>query len=830
MTNNAKIFAESIGNGKKIRKPPKEDLKKGAIVYVIALALLVYVVGVLVNFGKTSKLSFGFHLYAFTSSAGNMMFVIFVIAISALFFYALFVGESDDLIEMNGVKYKRSGPYGNSHELSYRELPDAFGLHDSVLETKDIILGIKDKKWLSVDINATTNKNIAICGPQGSGKSVWLQSYIFQCAKRGESIMVNDSKGELYRDNLYYLKKQGYEVYQWNVIPEARIHSDAWNLMNEFLGNDDLSVERVDQLTEAMVVITGGDKEEKFYHDLAVSLWSSAIHYARTEIPHCTIGDVYNLFTMNTKDELKAKITALPSSHPAQISFKGFSDIKSDSIQDSAYMGIRSRFHFLSSEICQQMLGNDGIHINDLADKKVAVFVINNDSSNPYMPMLTLFFKTAFSKLFTYAMGNGLGKCKVPVNILLDEFPTVGTIDDFKHRLALARSLNIAVVLIFQNIPQMQNRFPNGEWEEYLAGCSYKVCLGVGDNTTADWFSKLSGTTGIEVNTVKKDYKTIRMTDYTPGYAESTGYGKKPALMPDDLLAIGQGVYDGDDEKTDFCYIFVTGGYDGFLKVGKPKYYKMPECAKMRKIPYSHLTPLWRVGDDYTTDKVTGDEIIDVDALIEDAEKTDTYVVTDPYGQEIVESRVVLHESIRSSVEKELKAMIKKYKVEGRFPNGDAFFDADGHEVEEEVFEDIPKKTLKSMKEQKIASVTEEDEETIHEAKEEENALKEQMEELLKQQREFMERQKEQQEFMQQQKAELEKLKEEKASLEKELREKESHKEEKDKSKEDTPPAKQEENPHTKQEGTPATRQKPKRDNQPVRESGLSNTDIFNFL
>ncbi len=47
--------------------------------------------------------------------------------------------------------------------------------------------------------------------------------------------------------------------------------------------------------------------------------------------------------------------------------------------------------------------------------------------------------------------------------------------------------------ILYQNIPQLQNRYPDGQWRRYWGGCDTSLFLGCNDMTTATYFSGRSG-------------------------------------------------------------------------------------------------------------------------------------------------------------------------------------------------------------------------------------------------------------------------------------------------------------------------------------------------
>ena len=112
----------------------------------------------------------------------------------------------------------------------------------------------------------------------------------------------------------------------------------------------------------------------------------------------------------------------------------------------------------------------------------------------------------------------------------------LGVVPDFKKKLATARSRLIGMCILYQNIPQLQNRYPDGQWEEILGGCDFSIFLGCNDMTTASYYSDRTGEITVSVSSIRKNYYTLRATDYVPEYSESTSLGKRMLLLPDEIL------------------------------------------------------------------------------------------------------------------------------------------------------------------------------------------------------------------------------------------------------------------------------------------------------
>lgn len=110
-----------------------------------------------------------------------------------------------------------------------------------------------------------------------------------------------------------------------------------------------------------------------------------------------------------------------------------------------------------------------------------------------------------------------------------------GEIPDFGKKISTVRSRGIATTIIFQAITQMQNRYPNGLWEEILAACDTSLFLGVMTKPVRNIILKRVVFRLLKLVQNRGSLKTLRITDYTPEVRQSEGEGKRYVNNPDEL-------------------------------------------------------------------------------------------------------------------------------------------------------------------------------------------------------------------------------------------------------------------------------------------------------
>ena len=382
---------------------------------------------------------------------------------------------------------------------------------------------------LSLPVDSRLNRNIAVCGSQGSMKSrAFARVMALQCVRRGESMYITDPKSELYEDLCAYLKEEGYVVKQLNLIQLT--HSDAWNCLAEIEDG-----ELIDVFCDVVIRNTT-DKFDHFYDNVEMDLLKALCLYVFEEYPQeqKTFPEAYKLLLNKSVEMLDSIFERLPTDHPAKGPYQLFS--KAEKVKGNAVLGLGTRLQILQNKMVQQITSHTDIDLSLPGKQKCAYFCITSDQDSTYDMLATLFTSFLSIKLVRLADRTEERVLPVPVSFILDEFPNIGVVPDFKKKLATARSRGIGMSILFQNIPQLQNRYPDNQWEEILGGCDFSIFLGCNDMTTASYYSDRTGEITVSVSSIRKSYYTIRATDYVPEYTESTSLGKRMLLLPDEIL------------------------------------------------------------------------------------------------------------------------------------------------------------------------------------------------------------------------------------------------------------------------------------------------------
>ena len=475
-------------------------------------------------------------------------------------------------------KYSRKGTYGTARFLTIKEMKEFLEVKP-ITETTGTILGAKRRQIISIPENTFLNKHIAVYGASGSMKSrAFVRNMIFQSVLRGESMVMTDPKAELYEDMSIYLENNGYKVRVFNLVhPEC---SDRWNCLS-MLHQDELMAQTC---VEIIFTNTGDEVGSGFWSRGETNLLKALILYVDIEKnpEDRNIGTVYEMILEESDQDLENIFGLLPKNHPARKPFRIYQRFE-PKVRADTMAGLGTRLQvFQSQKICDVTAVDDFV-FSRLGWEKCAYFVIMSDQDSTFRFLSSLFFSALFIELVRSADDKTNDRSlPIGVNFILDEFTQIGKIPDFKMKISTVRSRNIRISMIFQSIPQLENRYPKNEYLEILGNCDTQIALGCNDPVTAKFLSDRSGLTTVEAVNESRDLSTWRFSDHTPEYKETKSDQQRNLMNPGDIMQI----------PLDQALVILRT--KNVFKVRKFDYTKHPESKKLKKRKAVSYIPEWR--------------------------------------------------------------------------------------------------------------------------------------------------------------------------------------------------------------------------------------------
>lgn len=530
---------------------------------------------------------FPYCLYVFILAAGVLLYL-------AVLLYRMKWNQHGTHDKERNITYSDQGTYGTSGYMTDAERKQVLELVTDLSRNRGILLGNLNGKAVCLPETTRLNRNVAVFGASGSMKSrAYARNAVFQSVRRGESLIITDPKSELYGDLRVYLEQNGYLVRVFNLIhPE---NSDSWNCLAEVTGMEASDLDGLSSVkdTEIMAQLfcdvilknTQTDKGNRFWDDSEMNLLKALVLYVALGYPPegRNIGEVYKLLTLCTETEINGMFEMLPVTHPAKAPYNLFLRASND-VRSGVITGLGTRLQVFQSTLIRQMTSHNEIDLTLPGRKKCAYFCITSDQDSTFDFLSSLFMSFIFIKLVRYADSHGEnGKLPIPVHILADELANGGcTIADLTKKISTIRSRQLSISCIFQNLPQMQNRYPNNQWAEIIGNCDTQLFLGCTDDTTARYISDRSGDVSISVASQSQHLNSIRLSDYTPEYRETRSTGRRKLMTPDEVLRL----------PLDQALIILRG--QKILKVEKFDYTLHPESKKLVSCRATDHVPEWR--------------------------------------------------------------------------------------------------------------------------------------------------------------------------------------------------------------------------------------------
>lgn len=352
-----------------------------------------------------------------------------------------------------------------------------------------------------------------VIGATGSGKTVnTILPSVKILAKKGESIICTDPKGEIYEKTGDLLKKKGYNLIVLNFRNPQ--NGNAWNPLSLPYklyknGNQDKAIELLDDLALNILYEENSANSDPFWEKTAADYFAgiALAMFEDTEEDKININSI-NMTATVGEDKfggstyIKEYFNYKDPSSAAYVNASGTVMAPSETKG-----GIISVFKqkvklFASRENLSEMLSYSDFELESIGKVPTAVFIIIQDEKKTYHSLATILIKQIYETLIDVAQVSG-GKLPVRTNFLLDEFANMPPLKDVTTMITAARSRQIRFTMIIQNFAQLNKVYGKDDAETIKGNCGNIIYLISTELAALEEISKLCGE-----KKSKKDDKT----------------------------------------------------------------------------------------------------------------------------------------------------------------------------------------------------------------------------------------------------------------------------------------------------------------------------------
>jgi type IV secretion system protein VirD4 len=351
------------------------------------------------------------------------------------------------------------------------------------LRSKEGMLLGQDSKGYYV---ASGYQHALLFAPTGSGKGVGfvIPNLLFWT----DSVVVHDIKLENHELTSGWRAKQGQKVFVWSPAePDGFTH--CYNPIDWVSSKPGQMVDDVQKIANLIM------PEKEFWNNEARSLFVGIVLYL-IAVPEKTksFGEVVR--TMRSDDVVYNLAVVLDTIgkyiHPvAYMNIAAFLQ-KADKERSGVISTMNSSLELWANPLIDTATASSDFNIQNFKRERTTVYVgLTPDNIKRLEPLMQVFYQQA-----TEFLSRKIPKKEEEpygVMFVLDEFPTLGKMEQFKTGIAYFRGYHVRLFLIIQDTEQLKGIYEEAGMNSFLSNATYRITFSANNMETANLISQLCG-------------------------------------------------------------------------------------------------------------------------------------------------------------------------------------------------------------------------------------------------------------------------------------------------------------------------------------------------
>ncbi len=386
-----------------------------------------------------------------------------------------------------------------------------------------MLLG-KDSKGYLI---ASGYQHALLFAPTGSGKGVGfvIPNLLFW----EHSVFVHDIKLENYELTSGWRKQMGQEVFVWSPAnPDGFTH--CYNPIDWISEKPGQMVDDVQKIANLIM------PEKEFWNNEARSLFVGVVLYlvaAPDKIK--SFGEVVR--TMRSDDVVYNLAVVLDTMgqeiHPvAYMNIAAFLQ-KADKERSGVISTMNSNLELWANPLIDTATASSDFNIMTFKRTRTTVYVgLTPDNIQRLQPLMQVFYQQA-----TEFLARKLPSEADPYGVMfmLDEFPTLGKMEQFMSGIAYFRGYNVRLFLIIQDTEQLKGIYEESGMNSFLSNATYRVTFAANNYETANLISQLCGNKTVDQVSSNKP----RFLDFNPASRSlNVSKAQRALLLPQEVIGL----------------------------------------------------------------------------------------------------------------------------------------------------------------------------------------------------------------------------------------------------------------------------------------------------
>lgn len=388
---------------------------------------------------------------------------------------------------------------------------------------KGMMLGVDKKGYLV----AGGFQHALLFAPTGSGKGVGFA--VPNCLFWAESMFVHDIKLENFELTSGWRAKMGQRVYCWSPAnPDGITH--CYNPIDWISDKPGQMVDDVQKIANLIM------PEKEFWNNEARSLFVGIVLYlvaAPDKIK--SFGEVVR--TMRSDDVVYNLAVVLDTMgndiHPvAYMNIAAFLQ-KADKERSGVISTMNSSLELWANPLIDTATASSDFNIMEFKKILTTVYVgLTPDNLKRLQPLMQVFYQQA-----TEFLCRKLPSKDEPYGVMfmLDEFPTLGKMEQFMNGIAFFRGYNVRLFLIIQDTEQLKGIYEESGMNSFLSNSTYRITFAANNMETANLISQLIGNKTVDQVSANKP----KFLDFNPASRSlNVSQTQRALLLPQEVIAL----------------------------------------------------------------------------------------------------------------------------------------------------------------------------------------------------------------------------------------------------------------------------------------------------
>ncbi len=409
--------------------------------------------------------------------------------------------------------------HGDAHWATPKEIKK-MGLRSKT----GLLLGSYQKKMLIAD----GYQHILLFAPTGSGKGVGfvVPNLLFW----RDSVIVHDIKLENYELSSGWRRSQlKQKVFLWNPADPDGI-SHCYNPMDWISKKPGQMVDDVQKICNFLL-----PKQEFWSNEARALLTGIMLYLVADPNKPATLGEVVR--TLRSDDVVYNLAVILDTMgniiHPvAYMNIASYLQ-KPDKERGSVTSTANSSLELWANPLIDTTTATSDFNLHEFKIIPHTVYVgLTPDNISRLKPLMNMFYQQA-AAFFTAKMPQKHEK--YGVLMMMDEFPTLGKMEQFLAGIAYFRGYRVRLFLIIQDTEQLKGIYEENGMNSFLSNATYRITFAANNMQTANLISQLIG----NKTAVQLSYNKPKYLDLNPG-ARSLHVSnvQRALLLPQEVIQL----------------------------------------------------------------------------------------------------------------------------------------------------------------------------------------------------------------------------------------------------------------------------------------------------